>query len=126
MDDALIGVLNSKLRGEYMNTRWHHSLENFSEKPEACRKHYNEQRPYSAAGSIPPILLTNSAVETIPLNLKKNRRIQTGVGKGCVELHEQPASNFKGGNWALSQLGPSSASRPWIKYTAASLEFKVC
>ena len=35
-------------------------------KLEAWRRHYNEERPHSAIGNIPPIMLANSAGETSP------------------------------------------------------------
>ena len=41
------------------------------EKLEAWRSHYNEKRPHSAIGNIPPIMLVNSAGVTSPPDLTK-------------------------------------------------------
>ena len=38
---------------------------------EAWRRYYNEERPHSAIGNIPPIMLANLAGETSPPNLGK-------------------------------------------------------
>jgi hypothetical protein len=54
-----------------MNAHWFLSLEDACEKLEAWRRHYNEERPHSAIGNIPPIMLANSAGETSPPDLSK-------------------------------------------------------
>ncbi|WP_429771111.1 integrase core domain-containing protein [Aurantiacibacter flavus] len=46
-------------------------MQNACEKLEAWRRHYNEERPHSAIGNIPPIMLSNSAGETRPPDLGK-------------------------------------------------------
>ena len=53
-DNAFIEAFNSKLRGECLNAHWFLSLEDACEKLEACRRHYNEERPQSAIGNTPP------------------------------------------------------------------------
>ena len=70
-DNAFIEAFNSKLRSECLNAHWFLSLEDACEKLEAWRRHYNEERPHSAIGNIPPIMLANSAGETSPPDLSK-------------------------------------------------------
>ena len=65
-DNAFIEAFNSKLRSECLNAHWFLSLQDACEKLEAWRRHYNEDRPHSAIGNIPPIMLANSAGETSP------------------------------------------------------------
>ena len=52
--------------GLSVNTHWFLSLEDACEKLERWRRHYNEDRPHSAIGNIPPILLANSPGATSP------------------------------------------------------------
>jgi hypothetical protein len=47
------------------------SLQDASEKLEAWRRHYNEERPHSAIGNIPTIILANSAGDTSLPDLSK-------------------------------------------------------
>jgi putative transposase len=70
-DNAFIEAFNSKLRSECLNVRWLLSLQDACEKLEAWRRHYNEERPHSAVGNIPPIILANSAGATSPPDLSK-------------------------------------------------------
>ena len=65
-DNAFIEAFNSKLRGECLNTHWFLSREDACEKMEAWRRYYNEERPHSAIGNMPPITLANSDGETSP------------------------------------------------------------
>ena len=65
-DNAFIEAFNSKLRSECLNTHWFMSREDACEKMEAWRRHYNEERPHSAIGNIPPIMLKNSDGDTSP------------------------------------------------------------
>lgn len=60
-----------KLRSECLNAHWSLSLEDACEKLEAWRRPCNEERPHSAIGNIPPIMLANSAGETSPPDLSK-------------------------------------------------------
>ena len=57
--NAFIEAFNSKLRSECVNTHWFLSLEDACEKLDRWRRHYNEERPYSAIGNISPIMLAN-------------------------------------------------------------------
>ncbi|WP_429771131.1 IS3 family transposase [Aurantiacibacter flavus] len=70
-DNAFIEAFNSKLRSECLNAHWFLSLQDACEKLEAWRRHYNEERPHSAIGNIPPIMLANSAGVTSPPDLGK-------------------------------------------------------
>lgn len=70
-DNAFIEAFNSKLRSECLNAHWFLSLQDACEKLEAWRRHYNEERPHSAIGNIPPIMLENSAGATSPPELGK-------------------------------------------------------
>ena len=65
-DNAFIEAFNSKLRSECVNTHWFMSLEDACEKLDRWRRHYNEERPHSAIGNIPPIMLANSTGVTSP------------------------------------------------------------
>jgi putative transposase len=58
-DNAFIEAFNSKLRAECLNAHWFMSLEDAREKLEDWRRYYNEDRPHSGIGQIPPILLHN-------------------------------------------------------------------
>lgn len=65
-DNAFIEAFNSKLRSECVNTHWFLSLEDACEKLDRWRRHYNEERPQSAIGNIPPIMLANPTGATSP------------------------------------------------------------
>jgi putative transposase len=56
-DNAFIEAFNSKLRAECLNAHWFMSLEDARERLEDWRRYYNEDRPHSGIGQIPPILL---------------------------------------------------------------------
>lgn len=58
-DNAFIEAFNSKLRAECLNAHWFMSLADAREKLEDWRRYYNEDRPHSGIGQIPPILLHN-------------------------------------------------------------------
>jgi putative transposase len=70
-DNAFIEAFNSKLRSECLNAHWFLNLQDACEKLEAWRRHYNEERPHSAIGNIPTIMLENSAGETSPPDLSE-------------------------------------------------------
>lgn len=59
-DNAFIEAFNSKLRCECLNAHWFLNMQDACEKLERWRRHYNEERPHSAIGNIPPIMLINS------------------------------------------------------------------
>jgi putative transposase len=65
-DNAFIEAFNSKLRSECVNTHWFLSLEDACEKLDRWRRHYNEDRPHSAIGNIPPIMLANPTGASSP------------------------------------------------------------
>jgi putative transposase len=70
-ENAFIEAFNSKLHSECLNALWFMSLEDACKKLRAWRRHYNDERPQSAIGNIPPITLANSAGETSPTELSK-------------------------------------------------------
>lgn len=80
-DNAFIEAFNSKLRSECLNAHGFLSLEDACEKLEAWRRHYNEERPHSAIGNIPPIMLANSAGATSPPDLSKAENSRPGWSK---------------------------------------------
>jgi putative transposase len=47
-DNAFIEAFNSRFRQECLNEHWFLSLEDATEKIEAWRGHYNEERPHSS------------------------------------------------------------------------------
>lgn len=65
-DNAFIEAFNSKLRAECLNAHWFMSLEDARQKLEDWRRYYNEDRPHSGIGQIPPILLHNPGVASGP------------------------------------------------------------
>ena len=56
-DNAFIESFNGKLRAECLNAHWFMCLADATEKCEAWRRDYNEVRPHSAIGNIPPVTL---------------------------------------------------------------------
>jgi len=65
-DNAFIEAFNSKLRSECLNAHWFLSLSDACQKLETWRINYNEERPHSAIGNIPPIMLVKSVGEPSP------------------------------------------------------------
>lgn len=53
-DNAFIESLNGKFRMECLNAHWFMSLDDAARKCEAWRRDYNEVRPHSSIGNIPP------------------------------------------------------------------------
>lgn len=53
-DNALIEAFNSRLRQECLNEHWFLSLEDAQEKVNAWRREYNQERPHSSLGNVPP------------------------------------------------------------------------
>ena len=62
-----IEAFNSKLRAECLNAHWFMSLEDARQKLEDWRRYYNEDRPHSGIGQIPPILLHNPRCRIRPV-----------------------------------------------------------
>lgn len=59
-DNAFIEAFNGKFRAECLNAHWFLTLADATEKLEAWRRYYNEERPHSAIGNKVPIMLTKS------------------------------------------------------------------
>ncbi len=53
-DNALVESFNGRLRDECLNTNWFLSLDDAKRKIEAWREHYNESRPHTSLGYVPP------------------------------------------------------------------------
>ncbi len=53
-DNAFIESFNGSLRLECLNEHWFLSLEDAREKIESWRQDYNENRPHSSLGNVPP------------------------------------------------------------------------
>ena len=51
---GLIEAFNGRLRAECLNENWFLSLDDAKEKIEDWRRHYNDDRPHSALGSLAP------------------------------------------------------------------------
>ena len=53
-DNALVESFNGRLRDECLNTNWFLSLDDARHKIEAWREYYNESRPHTSLGFVPP------------------------------------------------------------------------
>jgi putative transposase len=53
-DNAVVESFNGRLRDECLNTNCFMSLDDAQSKIEAWRNHYNESRPHTALGFVPP------------------------------------------------------------------------
>ena len=65
-DNAFIEAFNGRLRAECLNAHWFLSLADATEKLEAWRRDYNEERPHSAIGNKVPAALMKSAHAASP------------------------------------------------------------
>jgi putative transposase len=54
MQNGLIESFNGKLRDECLNEQWFETLHQARTTIAAWRRHYNEERPHSSLGRIPP------------------------------------------------------------------------
>lgn len=54
-ENCFIESFNASLRKECLNAHWFMSLEEARQKIEDWRKEYNEQRPHSSLGYLPPM-----------------------------------------------------------------------
>ena len=54
IDNAYVESFNGSLRDECLNVNWFLSLEDARSKIDAWRRHYNESRPDTALGDVPP------------------------------------------------------------------------
>ena len=61
--NAFIESFNGRLREECLNANWFWSLADARRKIAAWRKDYNEQRPHSSLGYLPPCQFAQAAVE---------------------------------------------------------------
>jgi len=62
-DNAYVESFNARFRQECLNEHWFLSLEDACEKIEEWRRDYNENRPHSALGNIPPNEYANRSLE---------------------------------------------------------------
>ena len=53
-DNAYVESFNGRLRDECLNVNWFLSLEDAQAKIESWRRDYNENRPHTALGHVPP------------------------------------------------------------------------
>jgi putative transposase len=53
-DNAVVESFNGRLRDECLNTNWFMSLDDAQTKIEAWRNYYNDSRPHTALGFVPP------------------------------------------------------------------------
>ena len=65
-DNAFIEAFNGRFRAECLNAHWFLTLADASEKLEAWRRYYNEERPHGALGHKAPISLLKSDGATSP------------------------------------------------------------
>lgn len=65
-DNAFIEAFNGRFRAECLNSHWFTSLEDATEKLEAWRRDYDEERPHGAIGNKVPADLIKSAHGTSP------------------------------------------------------------
>ena len=65
VENGYVESFNGKLRVECLNTELFFSLEDARQKLEHWRKDYNEQRPHSALGGMPPAVFIQRVVESI-------------------------------------------------------------
>ena len=66
-DNAYVESFNARFRQECLNEHWFLSLEDACEKVEEWRRDYNENRPHSALGNIPPYEYANWSLEAGPI-----------------------------------------------------------
>ncbi|SLN73949.1 Integrase core domain protein [Oceanibacterium hippocampi] len=66
MQNGFVESFNGRLRAECLNAHWFLSLADATEKLEAWRRDYNEERPHSAIGNKVPAALMKSARAASP------------------------------------------------------------
>ena len=64
VENGYVESFNGKLRDECLNTELFFSLEDARQKLEHWRKDYNEQRPHSALGGMPPAVFIHRVEES--------------------------------------------------------------
>jgi putative transposase len=60
-DNALVESFNGRLRDECLNTNWFLSLDDARSKIEAWREQYNQSRPHTSLGYVPPSVFAQQA-----------------------------------------------------------------
>jgi putative transposase len=72
-DNAYIESFNARFRLECLNEHWFMSLEDAREKTEEWRRDYNQNRPYSSLGNVPPeeYTMLNGATESGKIRLEE-------------------------------------------------------
>jgi len=72
-DNAYIESFNARLRLECLNEHWFMSLEDAREKTEEWRRDYNQNRPHSSLGNVPPeeYATLNGAAEAVKTRLEQ-------------------------------------------------------
>ena len=71
-DNAYVESFNGRLREECLNANWFLSLEDAQGKIEAWRRDYNESRPHTALGHVPPAEFAAwDGARPIPCGLKE-------------------------------------------------------
>jgi putative transposase len=72
-DNAYIESFNARFRLECLNEHWFMSLEDAREKTEKWRQDYNQSRPHSSLGNVPPeeYATLNGAAEAGKIRLEK-------------------------------------------------------
>jgi putative transposase len=102
-DNAFIESVNSRFRQECLNEHWFLSLEDATEKIEAWRSHYNEQRPHSSLGYQTPAGYLSGALPPNPrsLSLLESPDGQENKGQSLDPAH--PSASPPGAQVALKQ-----------------------
>jgi len=78
-DNAFIESFNGRFRQECLNEHWFLSLEDAEEKIEAWRRDYNEHRPHSSLGNIPPAEFAASGIPSASAALQPQEyRVSAG------------------------------------------------
>ena len=67
MQNGYIESFNGKLRDECLNEHWFVSLADARQLTAEYRYHYNEERPHSALGRLPPAQFSRAALPTAAL-----------------------------------------------------------
>jgi putative transposase len=72
-DNAYIESFNARFRLECLNEHWFMSLEDAREKMEEWKRDYNQNRPYSSLGNVPPeeYAILNRAAEAGKIRLEE-------------------------------------------------------
>ena len=69
-DNAFIESFNARFRLECLNEHWFLTLEDAREKIEAWRRDYNEHRPHSSLGNMPPAEFARRRIPTAVATLQ--------------------------------------------------------